>query len=104
MRLLYSSRTIEDVIYRAELDEVAAAGNGVEITQTLTRAQPDGWTGYARRIDPDMLREVSWPAGERPAVYVCGATLFVQAVTEVLVGLGYDPLTVRTERYGGIGG
>ena len=104
MRLLYSSRTIEDVIYRAELDKVAAAGNGVEVTQTLTRAQPEGWTGYGRRIDPDMLREVAWPAAEKPAVYVCGATLFVQAVTEGLVGLGYDPLTVRTERYGGIGG
>ena len=51
-----------------------------------------------------MLREVAWPAAEKPAVYVCGATLFVQAVTEGLVGLGYDPLTVRTERYGGIGG
>jgi ferredoxin-NADP reductase len=104
MRLLYSSRTIEDVIYRAELDDVAAARNGVEVIQTLTRAQPEGWTGYARRIDPDMLREVAWPPAERPAVYVCGATLFVQAVTEGLVGLGYDPLTVRTERYGGIGG
>ena len=104
MRLLYSSRTIEDVIYRTELDEVEAASNGIEIVHTLTRAQPDGWTGYARRIDPDLLREVAWPAGERPAIYVCGATLFVQAVTEGLVGLGYDPLTVRTERYGGIGG
>jgi len=104
MRLLYSSRTIEDVIYRTELDEVEAASNGIEIVHTLTRVQPDGWTGYARRIDPDLLREVAWPAGERPAIYVCGATLFVQAVTEGLVGLGYDPLTVRTERYGGIGG
>jgi ferredoxin-NADP reductase len=104
MRLLYSSRTIEDVIYRAELEGIAAAGDGIEIVHTLTRAQPDGWTGYARRIDTEMLREVAWPAAERPAVYVCGATLFVQAVTEGLVGLGYDPLTVKTERYGGIGG
>lgn len=104
MRLLYSSRTIEDVIYHAELEEVAAAGDGVEVVHTLTRAQPEGWNGYARRIDAEMLREVAWPAAERPAVYVCGATLFVQAVTEGLVGLGYDPLTVKTERYGGIGG
>ena len=98
------TRTIEDVIYRAELEKIAAADNGVEIVHTLTRAQPEGWNGYRRRIDADMLGEVAWPAADRAAVYVCGATLCVQAVTEGLVGLGYDPLTVKTERYGGIGG
>ena len=104
MRLLYSSRTIEDVIYRWELEDIAAADNGVEIVHTLTRAQPEGWTGYSRRIDADMLREVAWPAGERASVFVCGATTFVEAVAEGLVGLGYDPATIKTERYGGIGG
>jgi ferredoxin-NADP reductase len=104
MRLLYSSRTIEDVIYRTELDDIGAAENGIEIVHTLTRAQPEGWTGYARRIDADLLSEVAWTAAERPIVYVCGATTFVEAVAEGLVGLGYDPATIRTERYGGTGG
>jgi ferredoxin-NADP reductase len=104
MRLLYSSRTIGDVIYREELEKIAADDNGVDIVHTLTRAQPDGWTGYARRVDADMLREVAWPADDHPSVYVCGATSFVEAVAEGLVGLGYEPTTIKTERYGGIGG
>jgi ferredoxin-NADP reductase len=104
MRLLYSSRTIEDVIYRTELDAVAARRDGIEIFHTLTRAQPEGWTGYSRRIDAELLREVAWPAGDRPAIFVCGATSFVEAAAEGLVALGYDPGSIKTERYGGTGG
>src|ERR671930_1184876 len=50
-RLLYSARTLEDVIYRAELEQLAAAGTGLDVLHTLTRAPPLDWTGYARRID-----------------------------------------------------
>ena len=71
---------------------------------TLTRSQPDGWTGYARRVDADMLAEVGPGPAERPRVYVCGPTLFVEAVAEALVQLGHDPQTVRTERFGPTGG
>src|SRR5437868_13026352 len=62
-RLLYSSRTPEDVIYRAELEQLATAGTALDVIHTLTRAQPPGWTGYARRIDASMLREVAAPLG-----------------------------------------
>jgi ferredoxin-NADP reductase len=101
MRLLYSSRTLEDVIYREELSE--RAGNGVEVFYTLTRAQPPGWTGYSRRIDVDLLRQVAWPASERPQVFVCGSTRFVDAAADGLVSLGYPPQTIKTERFGATG-
>jgi ferredoxin-NADP reductase len=101
MRLLYSSRTIEDVIYREELDELT--GDGLEVFHTLTREQPPGWAGYARRIDADILREVAWPADERPQVFVCGSTRFVDAAADGLVALGYDPRIVKTERFGATG-
>jgi ferredoxin-NADP reductase len=104
MRLLYSSRTIDDVIYREELEQIEARGAGVEIVHTLTRAQPKGWTGYSRRIDAELLQEVAWPVDQRPVVFVCGATRFVEAAAEALVGLGYDPASIKTERYGGTGG
>ena len=96
-RLLYSSRTLEDVIYRAELD-------GEEVVHTLTRAQPPGWTGYSRRVDADLLREVAWPAEERPLAFVCGPTSFVESVTGDLVTLGYAPGRIKTERFGAAGG
>ncbi len=96
-RLLYSSRTIEDVIYRVELD-------GEAVVHTLTRSQPPGWKGYARRVDADLLREVAWPAEDRPLAFVCGPTSFVESVAAGLVELGYAPERIKTERFGTTGG
>jgi ferredoxin-NADP reductase len=101
MRLLYSSRTWDDVIYRDELGKLP--GGGFEVVHTLTREQPPGWTGYARRIDRDLLAEVAFPATEQPRVYVCGSTRFVDAAADGLIELGYDPRWVRTERFGATG-
>ena len=97
-RLLYSSGTFDDVIYRAEL---AAAAPGLDVVHTLTRAQPAGWTGYARRVDLAMLREVAWPAASDPLAFVCGPTSFVEVVAGGLLELGYPPARVKTERFGG---
>jgi len=102
-RLLYSSRTAADILYRDELQRLAAADPAVRVTHALTRAQPPGWDGYARRIDAAMLREVSWPPAERPLVYVCGPTRLVEAVATDLVELGHDPARIKTERFGPTG-
>jgi ferredoxin-NADP reductase len=100
-RLLYSSRSLAEVIYR---DELAAASDGVEVVHTLTREQPPGWTGYARRVDADLLREVAWPADQGLLAFVCGPTSFVETVAHELLGLGYLPEHVKTERFGPTGG
>jgi ferredoxin-NADP reductase len=100
VRLLYSSRSWEDVIYSSELD---LPPDGVKVIYTLTRTQPPAWHGYARRVDEQMLTEVAWPASERPLAYVCGPTNFVESVAAGLVGLGYPPGRVRTERFGATG-
>jgi ferredoxin-NADP reductase len=102
MKLLLSSRSWDDVIYRDELERIG--GEGVTVVHTLTRAQPPGWTGYARRVDQAMLEEVAPPPAERPIVYVCGPTPFVEAVANGLVQLGHAPDRVRTERFGATGG
>jgi len=102
MRLLLSSRTLDDVIYRDELERLA--GSGLTVTQTLTRSQPTGWAGYARRVDAEMLAEVSPGAEDRPHVYVCGPTPFVEAVATALVSLGHEPDRIKTERFGPTGG
>jgi ferredoxin-NADP reductase len=103
-RLLYSSRTLEDVIYRAELEQLAAAGTGLDVIHTLTRAQRAGWTGYARRIDAQMLGEVAAPLGTSLRAFICGPTLFVEAAAGGLVQRGISPAQVRTERFGPTGG
>jgi ferredoxin-NADP reductase len=100
MRLLYSVRSLPDVIYHSEL---GAEPDGVQIIYTLTRQQPPGWTGYARRVDAAMMAEVAWPVAQAPLAYVCGPTNFVEAVAADLVALGYPPLRVKTERFGATG-
>jgi ferredoxin-NADP reductase len=103
-RLLASWRSLDNAIYAEDLGRLAAAGDGLEITTTLTRAAPPGWTGEVGRITPDMLARFAWPAERRPLAFVCGPTGFVEAVAEALVGLGHDPASVRTERFGPTGG
>jgi len=103
-KLLFSSRARDDVIYRDELEQLASAGDGFEVIHTLTRMQPDGWTGYARRVDTQMLSEVAWPASEMPASFVCGPTPFVEAVASALVSLGHPAPAIKTERFGPTGG
>ena len=102
MRLLLSWRTWDDIIYRDELEQLA--GSGLTVTHTLTRSQPPGWTGYARRVDAEMLAEVGPGPDDHPHVYVCGPTPFVEAVAEALVGLGHEPQEIKTERFGPTGG
>jgi ferredoxin-NADP reductase len=100
VRLLYSVRSLADVIYRSEL---ASPAPGVEVIYTLTRQQPPGWTGYARRIDQTMITDVAWPVPEAPLAYVCGPTNFVEAAASDLVQIGYSPQRVKTERFGATG-
>ena len=100
VRLFYSVRSLPEVIYRPEL---SAEPDGVQVIYTLTRQQPPGWTGYARRADPAMIAEVAWPVAQGPLAYVCGPTNFVEAVAADLVALGYPPQRVKTERFGATG-
>ncbi len=99
LRLLYSTRSLDEVIYRDELMRMAAH-DGIDIRFTLTREQPADWHGYGRRIDDDLLGEVAWPPQERPLVYVCGPTGFVETAASALVALGHEPGRIRTERFG----
>ncbi len=103
-RLLYSSRSPEDVIYAEELEQLRSAEPGLDVVHTLTRSQPDGWAGYARRIDAGMLREVLGPLGTSPLCFVCGPTPMVENVANALVDIGIAASSVRTERFGPTGG
>jgi ferredoxin-NADP reductase len=104
VRLLYSSRTYEDIIYRKELEVLRLENAGLEVFQTLTREQPQGWDGYGRRIDMRMLEEVARPFGKDFKAYICGPTALVEGVANGLVALGIPADQVRTERFGPTGG
>lgn len=103
IRLLYSSRSYAEVIYRDELAHLVKSNTRIEVVQTLTRVQPPGWTGYHRRIDTAMLREVAWPVDQHPSLFICGPTPFVETAAASLVTLGYEPGRIKTERFGPTG-
>jgi ferredoxin-NADP reductase len=103
-RLLYSSRSQEEVIYRDELNDLTRRNGGPKVIYTLTRQQPPGWSGYHRRIDEDLLRDVAWPARDLARAYICGPTLLVETAATILVTLGYDSARIKTERFGPTGG
>jgi ferredoxin-NADP reductase len=100
VRVLCSARYLDLLIYRDELMEIAAY-DLFDISVTLTREPASSWRGHRRRIDAELLTETGWPAAERPLVYICGPTGFVEAAADDLVALGHDPLRIRTERFGG---
>ena len=102
-RLLYSCRSADDVIYRAQLEQLTQSGSDLNIAITYTRAAPPGWVGYQRRIDRAMLDDVVKPLGSNIRAYVCGPTLLVEAVSSELVAMGLARERIRTERFGPTG-
>ena len=102
VRMLYSARSVADIIYREELGQLSE-GAGVNVHFTLTREWPSEWTGYRRRVDLELLRELSWPAADQALVYICGPTAFVEAAANALVTLGHEPSRIKTERFGPTG-
>ena len=101
--LLYSARTFNDIIYRQELDGMAARSDGLRVAYTLTRRQPPGWSGGARRIDGRMLESIGLPASARPRIFICGPTSLVEAVAQSLSALGHERRLIKTERFGPTG-
>jgi ferredoxin-NADP reductase len=102
--LLYSSRSFEDIIYRDELERLAARHDGFKLVHTLTRRQPPGWTGAARRIDRAMLAGLGVAAATRPKIFICGPTPLVESAANFLLELGHERSLIKTERFGPTGG
>jgi ferredoxin-NADP reductase len=100
MHLVYSARTQADVLYGAELEQLAGPRRAV--TLTLTREPADG-PARRGRVDAALLSEIGWAPATGPRCFVCGPTAFVEAVARALVELGHPPANIRTERFGPTG-
>jgi ferredoxin-NADP reductase len=101
--LVYSARTVDDLLYREELERLAGAADR-DVTITLTRERSERWAGRRGRVDVALLEGVGWPPPDRPRCYVAGPTPFVERVADDLVALGHAPADIRTERFGPTGG
>jgi ferredoxin-NADP reductase len=103
-KLIYSSRTREDIIFRDELEQFAARSPELQVIHTLTRTQPPRWEGRAGRIDARMLAETAHSPESMPVTYICGPTSFVEVASRALVLLGHEATRIKTERFGPSGG
>jgi ferredoxin-NADP reductase len=99
--LLYSSRSLAEVIYREELARLD--GGNLSVHLALTREWPSDWAGYRGRIDQQVIAEVIPQPAQRPLVYVCGPTSFVENVAHAIVEIGHEPGQIKTERFGATG-
>lgn len=102
--LIHSSRSFDDIIFREEIDRLAAKEDGLTVYHTLTQSQPVGWSGGNRRIDKAMLADIGIPPAMKPRIYVCGPTPLVESAARSLAELGHEPGLIKTERFGPTGG
>jgi ferredoxin-NADP reductase len=98
--LIYSSKRLQDIIYRDELDAMARRDPALRVVHALTREVPADWTGHRGRVDKNLLAGNCFAPAQQPAIYVCGPTGFVESTAAILVDLGFEPLSIRTERFG----
>ena len=98
VRLLYSARSLDDVISRSRLDEHVA--RGVAVTIALTRERPADWTGLSGRVTASTIRRHTLPVDQQPRILVCGPTTFVEAVADALVEEGHPAAAIKIERFG----
>jgi ferredoxin-NADP reductase len=102
--LLYSCRTRSEVIYRAELSDMAAGDPRFTLRVTLTRETPEGWSGGIGRITLTAIESLLEHLGGDVDSFVCGNAGFVEAASTLLVQAGQPAETIRTERFGPSGG
>ncbi len=98
MGLLFSNKTEDEIIYRDELTQLAATLPGFRVRYTVTRGASEGWTGWRRRIDRDMIAETFPDAADR-LCYLCGAPEMVNDTAANLRALGVPEASIRTEKY-----
>jgi ferredoxin-NADP reductase len=92
MRLIYSVRSAEEVIYADELSDDAEL--------TFTREPPPGWSGHTGRIDAELI------AGAMPeyaTTFICGSNAFVESASRLVLETGAEPAQILTERFGPTG-
>ncbi|MCA1458247.1 ferredoxin reductase [Bradyrhizobium sp. BRP22] len=98
--LIYSARSLADVVYRDELDTMARRDLNLRLVYALTREHPSDWNGHRGRVNEVLLEEHSFTREQNPTFFVCGPTGFVESISSMLVTLGFDPFTIKTERFG----
>jgi len=99
IRLVYSSRSEEEIVYRAELDALEKQNPRFRVLHTLTRAV-GGWRGTVGRISEEFLREAARDLAD-PIYYVSGTPSMVRGTLRMLEGLEVPDASIEIEAFRG---
>jgi ferredoxin-NADP reductase len=94
--LVYSARSIDELAYRDELEQLAASGR-IGLTLTVTREESPEWGGRRGRIDQSVL--LAALPGRGAWCLICGPGTMVEDVRTTLSALGVPDDRVGIERY-----
>lgn len=100
IKLIYSNKTPEDIIFVEDLDLMEKMNENLEIIHTITRPEGHFWKGVTGRVDEHMI-EQHVEDMENPVFYVCGPPAMVDAMQTVLKEMGIAEERVKMERFGG---
>jgi ferredoxin-NADP reductase len=101
--LLYSARLPEELVFRAELDDLARSRPNFRVHYTVTRPTESSaaWSGRVGRIDRRWIEETT-DAGAHPCYYIAGLPEMVEETVETLTGtLGVPTEDVDYELFRG---
>ena len=96
--LVHSVRSPEHIVFRSELDHLAASDPNLDIAIICEDAGNDSWDGRRGRLTSEMLAEISPDLLERE-VFLCGPAAYMAAAQDLLSAAGVDPSRVHTESF-----
>lgn len=97
-KLLYSSKTEKDIIFRKQLDKLQAENKNFDMMHILTRAD-DSWKGRKERIDINLIEDFAKDL-KRYIFYICGPAEFGKSIKEAILKKGIPSSNVKLEAWG----
>lgn len=95
--LFYSAAKVEDLTFKAELDDLTTRMN-LKVIYVLDKP-PENWTGESGRVNAEMIRRYL-PAQFRRFQYLCcGPSKYMDAVEDAVASLGVPAEQIHTERF-----
>ena len=100
----YGARSLKEVFYQDEYDELARKYDNFEWTLALDSPQPeDNWngpTGFIHQVILDGYLSAH-PAPEDCEYYMCGPPIMNESVINMLLSLGVEPENILLDDFGG---
>lgn len=100
----YGARSLREMFYTEEYDQLAAENDNFEWHVALSDPQPeDNWDGLTGFIHNVLFEEYlkNHPAPEDCEYYMCGPPMMNAAVVKLLADLGVEPENILLDDFGG---